>query len=410
MNLRKVCRYLSIIVALTVGGAISTVRADDRSEVEALVPQIEAQLDPAFLSAAKQHLAAEPDKGVEPMMGMVMMLQGKPLPAAWFFAQDVMSHPENAAALNNLGVALQAAAGDPAASADPEWVDAGFALVSSAREVDPDNAIVGANYGQALLDQWRQGSNTVGLENAVAALRQSIDQDPDNPFARAHLAEVLLAMDETEAARKAFNEAQSRWSMHPAVIAAALRSPGITGAGNSSPMPQCDNLDVVKMCQETCACESIVGCLNFVTCAMSNSDFIDACRAGQPFPTAYNCEADFPQFGIQIPGLQSGFSIIAPGVSIQVGPDGKGGYKWEVKAGPNAYVKVGGSLDPKTGAVRGVNVATGVGITMVPGEGQLGEIMGKYGINPGTVAVETDPKKPIKVGAWEDAKDFFVQM
>ncbi len=410
MNLRSVGRYLSIIVALTVAGATSTVRADERSDVEALVPQIEAQLDPAFLSAAKQHLAAEPDKGVAPTMGVVMMLQAKPLPAAWFFAQDVLSHPENAAAANNLGMALQAAAGDPAAAAHPQWVDAGYSLLRAARQAEPDNAIVGANYGQALLDQWRQGSNTDGLENAAAALRHAIDLDPDNPFARAHLAEVLLAMDDTAAARQAFNEAQRRWSTHPAVIAAALRSPGITGAGNSSPMPQCDNLDVVKMCKETCTCNSIIGCLNFVTCAMSNSDYIDACRAGRPFPTAYNCEADFPEFGIQIPLLQSGFSIFAPGISIQVGPDGKGGYKWEVKAGPNVYVKVGGTLDPKTGAVHVVNVAAGVGITMVPGGGQLGEILGKYGINPGTISVETDPKKPIKVGAWEDAKGFFVQM
>ncbi len=409
--MRIVQKAVLVIFGIALFWSASPARADDRALVESLVPQIESRLDPAVLSSAKEALAEQPDPAIAPpVMGMAMMLQGKSVPAAWFFAQDALNHPDGPAPRSNLGVALQAAAGAGESPAtDAKWVDAGYALLRSARMAAPDNAIVNANYGEALLEQWRQKSNTDGLENAVAALRHAIERDPDNPFARAHLAEALLAIGDAEAARQAFNEAQTRWSMHPAVIAAARRSPGITGAGNASPMPQCDHLDVVAMCKETCKCTSIVGCLNFVTCTMSNSDFINACRAGAPIPTAYNCEAEFPKFGIQLPGLQSGFTIVGPGFKVNVGPDGKGGYKWEIKLGNKAFVVVGGSIDPKTGAISGTDVKTGVNITFIPGKGDFGDLINKYGINPSTLSIDNDPKKPIKVDAYDDVSGIFIQ-
>jgi len=410
MNMRGVRKAIPIFCAITVGFGIFPSAADDRDLVESLLPAIEGRLDPVFLSSAKEALAEVPDQGVEPVMGLAMMLQGETVPAAWFFAEDVLNHPDGVAARSNLGVALQAAAGaGESPDEDAQWIDAGAALISSARRADPDNAIVNANYGQALLEQWRHGSNTAALDDALAALRHSIDLDPDDPYARAHLAELLLAMNDADAARAAFSEAQSRWSMHPAVIAAAQRSPGITGAGNSSPMPQCDGIDVVKLCNETCKCDSIVGCLNFVTCTMSNDDFINACRAGEPIPTAYNCAAEFPAFGIQLPGLQSGFTIVGPGFKVNVGPDGKGGYKWEIKVGSKAFVGVGGTVDPKTGSVTGTDLKAGYNITFIPGKGDFGELIGKYGINPSTVSVDTDPDRPIKVDAWDDASKIFMQ-
>lgn len=180
-------------------------------------------------------------------------------------------------------------------------------------------------------------------------------------------------------------------------------------------MPQCDRIDVVALCKKMCPCTSMVGCLNFVTCNMSNSEFTAACRAGKPIPSGFNCETQFPEYGIMLPGLQSGFSIAGPGFKFHVGNDGKGGLKWQIEAGPrisymNPYIKAEGNLDPSTGAITTKDVTSGLKFTLGPSRpGSLGDLLDQHGIHPGGVSFEGDPAQPVKVEAWEDVKGLIVQ-
>ena len=57
----------------------------------------------------------------------------------------------------------------------------------------------------------------------------------------------------------------------------------------------------------------------------------------------------------------------------------------------------------------GTDIKAGYNITFLPGKGDFGELIGKYGINPGTVSVDTDSDRPIKVDAWDDASKIFLQ-
>ena len=195
---------------------------------------------------------------------------------------------------------------------------------------------------------------------------------------------------------------------------AGHKFPDVTGT-NGSAMPQCEGLDVAALCQKMCPCTSIIGCLDFVACNIDNSGHTSACRAGKPIPASFNCATKFPEYGIMLPGLQNGFSIIGPGFKFHAGTDGKGGIKWEIEAGPrfsfmNAYVKAQGSIDPSTGAMSGVNVNTGLKFTLGPSSpGSLGGLLDEYGIHPGAISFEDAGDKPVKIEAWEDMKGFFVQ-
>lgn len=383
--------------------------ADNRALVESVLPGIEARLAPADLTAARDALDRAP--GAAPALGMAMLLQGRGAPAAWFYAHDALVRPDAAAALGNLGVALGLAAGaGEAPASDAAWIDAAHDLAAAALALAPDNAVANANLGEAAFRRWRHDPSAGGLDAALQALQRAHALDRDNPLTAAHLAEVLLASGDVDTARTAFNALQVRRSRHPAVIAAALRSPGITAGTGSAPMPQCDAINIVAICKRTCRCTgSITECLNFVACTTEDSAFIAACRAGHPIPTGYDCKADFPKFGIQIPGLTGGLTIIGPGIKVNLGPDGNGGYAWEIKVGNKAFIAVGGSIDPETGAIVGTDIKTGVNITFIPVKGNLGDILNTYGLQPGTVTISPGPDGPANVDAIDDARGFFFQ-
>lgn len=392
--------------------ATAEIRAVD-AIVADLIPELEAHLDPALVTGARAHIAAHPDGANETVLAMIMTLRHHFVEAAWFYALQIEAHGEDVAAWNNLGLMLdEAYHGTP--DAPGRWLGDAADLLRAAHLADPDNAAVQSNLGHALVDRWRADPDAASLEEAVGLLRAAADADPSRPYPRAHLAAALLAMGDEDGARAVFDEAHEAASTSPVVIATALGNPALTGAGGS-PMPHCATVDVTAMCKRACPCTSIIGCLDFVTCNIANADYQSACRDGGPIPNAFNCETQFPEYGIMIPGLQSGFSILAPGFKFHVGADGQGGYKWEFTVGPpsagfaSPYVKAGGRIDPHTGDISGVDADAGIKFNVGPRSGPLGEIVTQYGIHPGGVSFETSTDRPVKVEAWNDLRGFFLQ-
>ena len=118
--------------------------------------------------------------------------------------------------------------------------------------------------------------------------------------------------------------------------------------------PACKAVDFG--CKKSCP-QGITGRMMMVACEIANSNAVEACRAGKPYPTGYNCESKLPRFGISIPGLDPGFSIKTPWGSIDVTVQGDGRIDWQASfhtppvAGLKPFIGAQGSYQPSTGAL-----------------------------------------------------------
>lgn len=381
-------RTAPIFAALLALAPLSSANAQtDIAEVylEKLAPLVPAELR----TEAEGLLANAGGDNPAAFWGDALFLQRHLEPAAWFYGQDLQGRSDSPEAMNNFGATLL----EIGLSSDPQdsaMLKAAATLFRKAMAADPAVAAYPNNLGYALLRIAGPGGNQAMLEEAAGLLRQAIALEDDEALYWSHLAEVLAALGDMTGAADALAEAHKIDSADPSMLMAQHSlPPDVAAAG-----PNRDYCDAVNFnCAQICP-GGIIGGLNQVTCEMESSSAQMACREGQPYPTSYNCDIEMPAFGIMIPGLYPGFSILSPWGSLHVivQGDGRVDFKFDVKAGLvpglSGYVGVTGSYNPSSG-VAIYDTRGGVSTNLWNRDGLISE-MNRFGVGPASVRVRGD--------------------
>lgn len=292
----------------------------------------EAEDFAAFLSQAPDGLTAD-------TVGHLLFIRRHIERAAWFFGTDAAQDPSDAASLNNFAAMLYEIHGS-----DPALLPVALAAARAAALITPDSAPVQNTLGNLA----RAAGETA---EAIAAGQRATELAPDEALYWTNLARSLEVSSNLEGAAAALARAHALDPNGPAVRFTAAALPSISAPYGQQLANQC-NVDF--RCQEICP-RSIIGGLMSVTCEMENMSAQMACQEGRPYPINYNCQEDFPEYGILIPGLNSGFSISLPGFSAHVLVDGNGDVRVRVEGGINrgrvgVYAGADGTWSPTNGA------------------------------------------------------------
>src|SRR5690606_22747974 len=174
------------------------------------------------------------------------------------------------------------------------------------------------------------------LSEAAWLIKRAVDLDPEEPLYWVRRALVAQAPDEPD---KALESVFVAHAMSP-VVTAALDPSRIDGFVEAD-KPYCE---IVCLACDSCP-PGIIGELNRITCLMEEQGARLACQAGELFPTSFDCFEGLPDYGILIPGLNAGLSILTPFGELHVSIDGDGVVHW--KAGVKFPA---GRLEPGAGA------------------------------------------------------------
>jgi len=314
--------------------------------------------------------------------------------AAWFFGYDATLDPD-AASLNNFAAMLLQTYENDIEGSDPSWPEAAYFAAARAGELAPDSAAIQNNLGNAARATGR-------FQEAVEAAERATELAPDEALYWTNLARAREAAGDIEGAARALARGHALDPNGPAVRFTATALPTVGTPYRQELANQC-NVDFG--CANICP-GGIIGGLMRVTCEMESASAQLACQAGEPYPTSYNCQEEFPEYGILIPGLNSGFSISLPGFSMHVLVDGDGTVRVRVEGGINrgrigVYAGADGRYSPTNGAsfdeFRG-----GVRVNILPtaagGGGTADSTAGAWGHPPIHIEVEGSSSEPATVG------------
>lgn len=313
-------------------------------------PDGEAEGFAAFLAEAPEGITGD-------TIGHLLYVRRHFDRAAWFFGQDALSDPADPASLANFAAMLAETA---AATGNADWPGTAYLAAAEAARLAPDTAAVQNNLGNAARLAGRH-------EEAVAAATRATELAPDEPLYWTNLARALDAAGDPAGAASALAAAHALSPNHMALLEASAALPD-TAAPYREELGRACNVDF--RCQEICP-RSIIGGIMSVTCEMENASAQMACQAGEPYPVSYRCEEEIPEYGILIPGLNSGFSIAVPGFSTHVVVQGDGTVDVRVEAGVSVgpvggYVRGDGHFSPSNGASFD-NLGGGVRVNVLPG-------------------------------------------
>ena len=300
--------------------------------------------------------------------------------AAWFFGADAQADPDDPASLNNFAALVTEL--HQAGEVPADWLDTARLAARTATELAPDRAA----FFNTLANAERAAGDAAA---AVTAATRATDLAPDEPLFWTNLARAREAAGDTEGAGAALARAHALAPNGMALLTAVGGMPAAQGAYQSRVGPTCN---VNFRCQEICP-KSIIGGIQSVTCEIENSSAQLACQEGKPYPTAYDCSEDFPDYGIMIPGLNAGFSIGVPGFSAHVKVNGDGSVDVRVEAGPSIgpvtpYVRGDGHWSPSGGASFD-NFGGGVRVNVLPGGGgRAGDLASGLGHPPAHIELE----------------------
>ncbi|MCP3970941.1 MAG: tetratricopeptide repeat protein [Rhodobacteraceae bacterium] len=309
--------------------------------------------------------------------------------AAWFFGTEAAIDPSDPVSLNNYAAMLtEVFADDPGATNAAAYLSAAHGAALQAVAIDPGNAAFQNNLGNA--------ARRLGLtRDAVTAAEAAVRLNPDEPLYWVNLARAHEALGDPAAAAEALARAHA---LSPNSMVVAFARNDLPSGGPYQGAVQ-RNCEVNFHCQEICP-RSIIGGLMSVTCEMENSSAQLACMEGKPFPTSYNCKEDLPEYGILIPGLNSGFSIAVPGFSVHVVVDGQGNVDVRVEAGVSVgpvggYVRGDGHFGP-SGGVTFDNMGGGVRVSVLPSS-PASDLASGLGHPPVHIEVESTGGRPASV-------------
>lgn len=279
--------------------------------------------------------------------GHALLMSRHLAPGGYMFALSAERDPGRAAALSNLGVAGHElrAAGEPVAALGPDVI---VLLQRAAVALAPDDPAIAYNLATALVEQGSEEA----LVEAVEILRALHEAHPDDPRHASRLTAALKLMGAGAEAEETLAEAFLADSTSPYL--SAVRTRHFDGA----PISPGENMCTVDFrCSDICP-QGIIGQIQLVTCEMESAGAQNSCMAGEPFATSYNCDVEMPQFGIMIPGLFPGFSILTPFGSLDVVVQGGGRIEYRAKVnspalGPvQAFIESQGTYQPSTGALQ----------------------------------------------------------
>jgi tetratricopeptide (TPR) repeat protein len=352
-GIRVITKFLLLLgcAMASVPAAAADVAAIARQQQSAVA----AVLSEPQRSALTQTAAASPTAAAAEGYGHALLMRRHLAPAAWMYAAAVEREPARGSAVTALGVTLvEGATTGGKSRASEADLAAAVELQREAVRLMPKEGVAHHNLGTALLRLAQaRGNDRALLEEAAKSLRQAVALGGRRaPHFNVRLAEALNALGDRAGAAAALRQAFAVNPVDPILLMARVSS--LADVPVQGDPPACKAVDFG--CKKSCP-QGITGRMMMVACEIANSNAVEACRAGKPYPTGYNCESKLPRFGISIPGLDPGFSIKTPWGSIDVTVQGDGRVDWRVSfhtppvAGLKPFIGAQGSYQPSTGAL-----------------------------------------------------------
>lgn len=379
--------YIAFLCLVFFPSALAAQTSDPAQIAETARKSISKLVDPDSLEVLEALQLADTSALGAEGFGHALLLNRQLLPAGYMFALSAVRDPQRAAVLSNLGVVSSEilANGHALPNVGPPEI---LALQTAAHALLPQDVAIAFNYATALIESGDEAQ----LEEAIAILSALEEADPKNAMLPTRLAEALMAAGREEEARAALARAFLINSTSP-----TLRMSNATNFGGGPIVPEANSCNVDFHCADICP-GGIIGQINRVTCEMESSGAQLACEAGEPFATRFNCDAQFPEYGILIPGLHPGFSILTPwgGVDILIQGDGRIDYKVKAQVPAigdvlQAFVQVEGSYQPSNGELRW-DLEGGLQFSLFNRNPIIAEA-NRYDIGPGGV-VKTGTEEP----------------
>ena len=314
---------------------------------------IEGRLEPNVLAVLQQiggpdHTAAELET-----LAHALTLNRQFVMAAWLYAAAIEREPASPASLSSLGVLLaEGVTLDKGGKPDEALLAAIVELQREARRLDGKSSAVANNLGAALTALGVKRGERAMIEEGAFLIHEAVQANPQNVIYYVRLAEALKLMGETSAAKKFLEAAFLLNSAHPSLVMA--RGTGGALADLPFEVTRKDLCQVSFGCDAKCP-KSIIGQIDLVTCKIAESSAQSSCQSGKPYAQVFDCSAKLPRFGILIPGLDPGFSIITPWGSfdVVVQGDGKVDFRMRILSpslGPaQATLQTQGSWEPSRG-------------------------------------------------------------
>lgn len=350
---------------------------DIRTVAKAFAGEVLANLDEETQANLLAAAEAEPTSEGAEGLAIAMLVNRHLAESAYFYALALERNPDNAALMTSLGAIAHETkeAGLPLTAIGPDEL---VMLQRVALMLEPDDPSIKHNLATALRDL----GTPEALAEARRQLEEAVEADPGNGLFAARLVDVLMDLGLEDLAREVLNRASAH---EPASMALAVAKANHFGGEDISRPPEMCEVDF--RCSEVCP-GGIIGRINLVTCEMENAAAVNACQAGQPFPVAYNCRAQMPQFGILIPGLDPGLSILTPWGSIDILVQGDGTIEAKIRIGGPALqgplksrIAIEGSYNPKSGEIR-IQGAQGVSIGLPATNNAAADLLKSLGFGP----------------------------
>lgn len=332
--------------------------------------------------------------------------------AAWLYSYATERRPDDAIIRSNFGLTLTALALAPEAgseltdaaaedvflfaehksaqpSSQPDYLDAAIEELQAAVRLAPDEPATHNNLGVALVEAER-------LEEAEAEFQRAIELDPTTSLYHSHLADLYARQVRGEEAATELARAHAL----DAYDGAALQLRGLAAQGSISiPAPAMDAMSHCDALTFSCATEcpgGIIGGLNQVTCEMEQSSAVLSCRAGEPYPTTYNCDIDLAGVPFLLPGMFPGVSIVTPFGQLDMLVQGGGRIDFRVRvnvpgaSGPQGGLDLtaAGRYDPHTG-MSVTRVAPGASVNLY-NRGTVAPVLNSAGIGPAAIKLDAD--------------------
>lgn len=364
-------------VAFCIGCSQPDTTPDSEATAEAAQEEVIEQISPAVRPDLQALTDAEPSAEGAEGLAIAMLMYRHLDESAYFYALAAERDPDNPRLMTSLGaLALEMeAAGRPLPTLGVAEI---VALQRAALAIEPEDPAILNNLAAALR---RQGGDAA-LAEALALQRRAVAADADDDFLNARLAELLMQAGQEVEAREALTRA---FLANPVSLSVAMADAGSFDGEGVSPA---ENACVVDFNCDTACPQGIIGRINYVTCEMENAGAVSACQAGEPFATSFQCDAQMPRFGILIPGLDPGFSVVTPWGSIDLLVQGDGRVEVRVQvrgpavAGPaRSFFSGQGSYSPSSGEIR-IRGGTGVSMGLPATHNEAIDNFNSFGLGP----------------------------
>jgi len=211
-----------------------------------------------------------------------------------------------------------------------------------------------------------------------------------------------MALGKPDKAAKALNRAHMMNTIDPAFL--VVRKKPKFAQSSQWANAQRNYCKVDFQCFNNCP-GGITGRIMAVTCKMNESSAQLDCEAGKPYPTSYRCEEEIPEYGILIPGLSSGLSIVTPFGRVDFTINGAGKVNYRIKGGPNlpgglsAELEAKGSYTQNEG-IKVQRITPKISLNIPVGK-EAGKLLDELNMGPATLSVTDEEGGTIKIESYD---------